>query len=53
MASRCRLTIEETGRPLAIYPRCHRGLLWELDRPSPAEKDYLKGCRKSQRNDAM
>jgi len=50
MASRGRQTIEQTGRPLAIYPLSHRAL-WGLDRPSPAEKDDLKGCRKSLRKD--
>jgi aryl-alcohol dehydrogenase-like predicted oxidoreductase len=39
--------IEEAGRPLAIYPFWHRAQ-HSIDRPGPAEKDYLKGWRKSQ-----
>lgn len=43
--------IEAAGRPLAIYPHWHRAQ-WAMDRPSPIEKGYLQGWRKSQGLDA-
>lgn len=38
--------IEEAGRPPAIYPFWHRSM-WAFDRPTPSEKTYLEGWRKS------
>jgi aryl-alcohol dehydrogenase-like predicted oxidoreductase len=39
--------IEKAGRPPALYPLWHRAQI-ALDRPSPAEKEYLKGWLESQ-----
>lgn len=38
--------IEEAGRPPAIYPFWHRAM-WGVDRPTPAERLYLEGYRKT------
>jgi aryl-alcohol dehydrogenase-like predicted oxidoreductase len=38
--------IEEAGRPAPVYPFWHRAL-WGLDRPTPAEKTYLEGYRRT------
>ncbi|MEX1827251.1 aldo/keto reductase [Luteibacter sp. CQ10] len=38
--------IERAGRPPAIYPYWHRAM-WALDRPTPAEREYLQRHRLS------
>lgn len=38
--------IEEAGRPAPIYPFWHRAM-WAVDRPTPSERGYLDGYRKT------
>lgn len=38
--------IEEAGRPQPIYPFWHR-CMWGMDRPTPAERPYLEGWRRT------
>jgi aryl-alcohol dehydrogenase-like predicted oxidoreductase len=38
--------IEQAGRPHPLYPYWHRAM-WAMDRPTPSERVYLEGYRKT------